>query len=86
MVTKALKADLDGVPQMKSELEKLRLDNEQLKYNEQNCLLLEEEVRSLKTKLERAEEDAKCMIQLEVDNEELKGRLEVRQLLFTFRM
>jgi len=76
MVTKALKADLDLVPQMKNDLERLRLDNEQLKYNEQNCLLLEEEVRSLKGRLERAEDDNKQVVELEVENEELKGRLQ----------
>ncbi len=33
-VTRALKADVDAVPQMKAELEKLRLDNEQLRWAE----------------------------------------------------
>ncbi|XP_005092970.1 mitotic spindle assembly checkpoint protein MAD1 [Aplysia californica] len=75
VVTKALKEDLDLVPKMKSDLEKLRLDNEQLRYNEQNCLLLEEEVRSLKKKLELAETENKRIVELEVTNEELQGRL-----------
>jgi len=75
VVTKALKSDLDLMPKMKSDLEKLRLDNEQLRYNEQNCLLLEEEVRGLKLKLERAKEESKRVVELEVANEELQGRL-----------
>lgn len=31
LITKALKSDLDLVPSMKNELEKLRMDNEQLR-------------------------------------------------------
>ncbi|XP_059177877.1 mitotic spindle assembly checkpoint protein MAD1-like [Physella acuta] len=75
LITKAMKSDLDLVPFMKNELEKLRTDNEILRHNEQNTLLLEEEVRSLKNKLEYAESIACRVTELEVLNEELQGRL-----------
>ncbi|BFZ17481.1 hypothetical protein BsWGS_20520 [Bradybaena similaris] len=75
VITKALKSDLDLVPSMKSELEKLRMDNDQLRYNEQNTLLLEEEVRSLRKQLELATSKHERFIELEVENEELQGRL-----------
>ncbi|KAI8794883.1 mitotic spindle assembly checkpoint protein MAD1 [Biomphalaria glabrata] len=76
MITKARKSDLDLVPKMKIELEKLRQDNEQLRQNEQNTLLLEEEVRSLKSKLEYAHTMQEKLAALEVENEELQGRLQ----------
>ncbi|CAL1543386.1 unnamed protein product [Lymnaea stagnalis] len=75
IITSALKTDLDQVPFMKNELEKLRSDNEQLRRNEQNTLLLEEEVRSLKTKLKLVEANQERIFELEIENEELQGRL-----------
>ncbi|KAK3801981.1 hypothetical protein RRG08_064575 [Elysia crispata] len=75
ITTKALKADLDLVPALKSEVEKLRQDNEGLRANEQNALLLEEEIRGLKSKLGQIDTLRERNAQLEVENEELKERL-----------
>ncbi|KAH9505206.1 hypothetical protein Btru_058947 [Bulinus truncatus] len=76
LITKALKNDLDMVPKMKAELEKLRMDNEQLRQNEQNTLLLEEEIRSLKSRLDYASSFQEKITAMEIENEELQGRLQ----------
>ncbi|RUS86158.1 hypothetical protein EGW08_006106 [Elysia chlorotica] len=75
ITTKALKADLDMVPALKSEVEKLRQDNEGLRLNEQNTMLLEEEIRGLKNKLGQIDSLRERSAKLEVENEELKERL-----------
>lgn len=75
ITTKALKADLDLVPSLKSELEKLRHDNEGLRINEQNTLLLEEEIRGLKSKLGQIDSLREAVAKLEVENEDLQERL-----------
>ncbi|GFO28634.1 mitotic spindle assembly checkpoint protein mad1-like [Plakobranchus ocellatus] len=75
IITKALKADLDMVPTMKSELENLRQDNERLRLNEQNTHLLEEEIRGMKTKLAQIDSLRERTTELEVENEDLKDRL-----------
>ncbi|GFR74401.1 mitotic spindle assembly checkpoint protein MAD1-like [Elysia marginata] len=75
ITTKALMADLELVPSLKSEVAKLRQDNEDLRMNEQSTLRLEEEIFGLKSKLGQIDSLREAVAKLEVENEDLKERL-----------
>ncbi|XP_071106833.1 mitotic spindle assembly checkpoint protein MAD1-like [Haliotis cracherodii] len=75
-ITRALKTQLENLPDLERELEKLKEENKYYKETEKNTLLLEEQIDGLTRKLQRAEDRMADYTQMQLDNESLKINLE----------
>ncbi|XP_041363278.1 mitotic spindle assembly checkpoint protein MAD1-like isoform X2 [Gigantopelta aegis] len=82
-ITKSMKSLLDKVPDLEREIRKLREDNKYYKEREKNVMLLEEQVTSLEEKLERANRRMADFTEMQLENEDLKGRLQRWEALDT---
>lgn len=76
VVAATMKSQLLSMPELKEEVKRLRLDNEHLRDIQENNLLLKEQAESWKSRLERMENKYTECAKLEVENAELKSRLE----------
>lgn len=75
-VNRALRADIEKVPGLETELARLRTENEYHRQQKQNVLLLREQLTSAQRKLEGAERNNQALTQLQVEHEDLKLRLQ----------
>ncbi|KAK7500988.1 hypothetical protein BaRGS_00007868 [Batillaria attramentaria] len=75
-VNRSLREDIDKVPGLLKEVNRLRVENEYLQQQQQNAHLLQEQLISAQHKLEAAEKRGEKLAELEVEHEELKRRLQ----------
>ncbi|XP_067673796.1 mitotic spindle assembly checkpoint protein MAD1-like isoform X2 [Haliotis asinina] len=75
-ITRALRTQLETLPNLERELDKLKEENKYYKETEKNTLLMEEQIEGLTKKLQRAENRMADYTQLQLDNESLKINLE----------
>lgn len=76
IMTQAMKSQITSLPALEKEVRKLREENEYLRGTNENNLLLKEQTESMKKKLERLEQRSEEFAKIEVENTELKYRLE----------
>ncbi|XP_070187007.1 mitotic spindle assembly checkpoint protein MAD1-like isoform X2 [Littorina saxatilis] len=82
-VTRALRADIEKVPDLEKEVTRLRTENEYWSQQKQNALLLQEQLISMQRKLEVAEKRCQAFTELQVEHEDLKSRLQRWEALDT---
>ncbi|XP_060071718.1 mitotic spindle assembly checkpoint protein MAD1-like [Ylistrum balloti] len=75
-MTQAMKSQITSLPALEKEVRKLREENEYLRGTNENNLLLKEQAESMKKKLERLEKRSEEFAKMEVENTEMKYRLE----------
>ncbi|XP_076459747.1 mitotic spindle assembly checkpoint protein MAD1-like [Babylonia areolata] len=75
-VTRAMRGDIEKVPGLEKEVTRLRTENEYWSQQKQNAMLLQEQLTSVQRKLETAEKRCETLTQLQVEHEDLKGRLQ----------
>lgn len=75
-VNRILREDINKVPELTKEVNRLRVENEFQQQQQQNAHLLQEQLTSAQRKLELAEKRIERLTELEVEQEELKGRLQ----------
>ncbi|XP_033747905.1 mitotic spindle assembly checkpoint protein MAD1-like [Pecten maximus] len=76
VMTQAMKSQITSLPALEKEVRKLREENEYLRGTNENNLLLKEQAESMKKKLERLEQRSEDFAKMEVENTEMKYRLE----------
>ncbi|OWF51837.1 mitotic spindle assembly checkpoint protein MAD1-like [Mizuhopecten yessoensis] len=76
IMTQAMKSQIISLPALEKEVRKLREENEYLRGTNENNLLLKEQAESMKKKLERLEQRTEEFAKMEVENTEMKHRLE----------
>ncbi|KAL8625266.1 hypothetical protein ACOMHN_030024 [Nucella lapillus] len=75
-VARVMRADIEKVPGLEKEVSQLRVENEYWSQQKQNSMLLQEQLTSVQRKLETAEKRCETFNQLQVEHEDLKGRLQ----------
>lgn len=76
VVAKAMRSQITLLPALEKEVRKLREENDYLRGTNENNLLLKEQAESMKHKLVRLEQRAEEFAKMEVENMEMKHRLE----------
>ncbi|KAL5019316.1 hypothetical protein ScPMuIL_005038 [Solemya velum] len=80
MLKRTMKTQISSWEQLEKDYEKLKDENLFLKETEENNMLLKEQFEGMKIKLERAENRFAEYAKIQLENEELKSRLEKWEL------